>query len=148
MSKNNSENLVFEYFRTIHIISLLSKEKVESVLPKSMLMSHFNVIAHLSRNQDSQKPAMLASAFQVARPSMSNTLSKLENMKYIKIISDPNDGRSKLVQLTALGYESFQQAIQNLAPAFATLVNDIGMDVIERTLPDLKLISTYLDTNR
>ncbi|BCE03050.1 MarR family winged helix-turn-helix transcriptional regulator [Marinicellulosiphila megalodicopiae] len=148
MKKDETDNQVFEYFRAIHIIQQLSKEKVESVLPKSMLMSHFNVLAHLSRHNDTQTPAMLASAFQVTRPSMSNTLSKLENMKYIKILSDPHDGRSKKVQLTAFGEKSFQLAIQNIGPVFESMIKEVGMTVFENSLPDLKKISMYLDSNR
>ena len=148
MNNKTSDMQVFEYFREIHGIEPLTKEKDEQVLPKPMLMSHFNVLAHIIRSEGNHTPANLASVMQVTRASMSNTLAKLEKMEFINVISDPNDGRGKIIQLTQEGINAYQLAITKIAPVFKELIDSLGLDVFEKTLPELKKVSSYLDNNR
>lgn len=66
---------------------------MERILPNDMKSSHFGVINRLVRLEKKENPTDLACAFQVTRPSMTNTLQKLAAKGYITIESDLLDGR-------------------------------------------------------
>ena len=91
-----------------------------------MLALHFTVLNHLLREGEKESPAQLASAFQVSRPSMTNTLQKLERKQYIIIESDPFDGRGKQVLLNKKGRQAHAKALQTLAIGFNSLGKNLG----------------------
>lgn len=138
---------IFEFFRGVHIIAHLSQNRMEKALPGDMLLSHFSVLSHLVR-RDVTSPAELAEAFQVARPSMTNTLSKLEKMAFVSIKPDPNDGRAKIVAITAEGAAAHQQAIAAIAPLFGDIVEGLGAQAFIDLLPGMNKVKTFLDENR
>ncbi len=141
-------NPVFGFFTEISIIEHLTRIQMEKVLPNDMKSSHFSVLNHLVRTGKRSSPADLASAFQVARASMTNTIQKLEKVNYIEIKSDPLDGRGKLVLITKKGHKAHTQAVLALASGFAPLEKDLSQDLFIKILPSLNIIRQYMDTNR
>ena len=139
---------VFEFFRSVHIIQHLSQVRMEKALPGEMLQSHFGVLSHLIRSDDCKSPADLAALFQVSRPSMTNTLGKLEKMQFIRIRPNPEDGRAKLVEITDAGAKAQQAAIQAIAPMFADIVAVVGVETFQELLPDMNKIRQFLDDHR
>lgn len=148
--KENDQSVgpIMAFFRNIAIIEQLSKARMERALPDGMQASHFGVLSHMCNRTDKVSPAELAEIFQVARPSMTNTLQKLTSKNYITIIPDPNDGRGKLVQITEQGQQAFYKAIQAIAPLYESTVKALGVDVFEELLPGLDKVRLYMDNNR
>lgn len=158
MHESNNENIgetnqnrggaIFGFFKEISIIEHLSRSKMERVLPDDMKASHFGVLNHLVHRGKKESPAELASAFQVARPSMTNTLQKLENKAYVIIKADPKDGRAKLVAITTTGIKAHQKAMAALPQGYAKLVENLGEELFVSVLPALEKIRQYMDDNR
>ena len=121
---------------------------MERALPDGMQVSHFGVLSHMCHMNRMESPAELADIFQIARPSMTNTLQKLSAKDYIVIEPDPNDGRGKLVKITDKGRQAFSQAIQAIAPLYEDTVNTLGVDVFKELLPGLDKVRSYMDSNR
>lgn len=144
--KNNSP--IFGFFTEVSIIENLTKNRMEKVLPDDMKASHFSVLNHLVRLGKQESPAELASAFQVARPSMTNTLQKLEKKQYVTITPDPLDGRGKLVVITEQGKNIHQQAVIALSQGFRQLSEDLGLELFASLLPALQKIRQYMDEHR
>lgn len=150
MSDNHEPSMgpIMAFFRNISIIEQLSRARLERALPDDMQPSHFGVLSHLSNTQKKESPAELAATFQVARPSMTNTLNKLLKKDYIVIESDPKDGRGKLVSITEKGRTAFIAAISAVAPLYENTINTLGIDTFESLLPGLNKIRTFMDENR
>lgn len=152
MSENNKGSQavgpIMAFFRNIAIIEQLSRARMERALPDGMQASHFGVLSHMTHTNKKESPAELASIFQVARPSMTNTLQKLAAKDYIVIEQDPNDGRGKLVRITDEGRQAFGRAIQAIGPLYQDTVNTLGSETFEELLPGLDKIRSYMDKNR
>lgn len=144
----NKPNPIFGFFTEISILEHLSRAQMEKVLPDEMKASHFGVLNHLVRLNKKESPAELASAFQVARPSMTNTIQKLEKKDFIIIEADPLDGRGKLVVITEKGKHAHQQAVVALAKGFSAIGEDLGEDLFASILPTLHRIRQYMDNHR
>ncbi len=138
---------IFGFFRELSILEQLSRARIERALPDGMKASHFGVLNHLARVQKNT-PANIADAFQVTRPSMTNTLQKLEAKQYIVIEADPDDGRGKIVCMTDKGLEARNLAIQLIAPVFSDIVENVGIDVFTSALPLLERVRLYMDKHR
>ncbi len=145
---SDKQDPIFEFFRSVNIIQSLSQARLDQALPGDMLLSHFSVLNHLQHSQKANSPAELAEVFRVARPSMTNTLSKLEKMGLIKISADPNDGRGKLVTISTAGSKSLMEAMQIMPGVFAELVEQLGPDFFAKLLPGINKVRDLLDNNR
>ena len=84
---------LFEFFNEIGIINQLSSTRFERVLPPGLSLAQFSVLNNFARLGGTRTPAQLASAFQVTKGAMTNTLKKLAAGGYINITPDPADGR-------------------------------------------------------
>jgi len=139
---------LFEVFNEIGIIEQLSRARLEARLPDGMIAPHFSVLNHLIRVGDGPTPMQLARAFQVPKTSMTHTLKVLEKRAAIETRSNPNDGRSKQVWLTAKGRDIRDQAIQALAQDFSELAQGIDIEALKAIHPALTSLRKHLDTNR
>jgi len=144
----SQQDPVFEFFRSINIIQSLSQARVEQALPGEMLLSHFGVLNHLSVPDREPTPAELADSFQVKRPSMTNTINKLERMGFVRVRPDPTDGRSKRVSITTAGVKAHLAARNAMPPVFRDLVDEFGVEAFVALLPQLQAIKQFLDTHR
>lgn len=139
---------LFEFFREIAIIQQLSSTLLSQNLPGGLHSSHFGVISHLINVGEGRTPAAIASAFQVTKATMTNTLTKLSAAGYIKLEPNPEDGRSKLVYLTEAGRQFHGNAIGSLGPMMAKLQADLDVSALLAMLPKLQELRRYLDAAR
>jgi len=97
---------------------------------------------------DGKTPQKLASAFQVPKATMTNTLTVLTDRELIEMRANPDDKRSKLVFMTDKGRTFYGEAMASMGPALGGLVSelpDLDMDVL---LVELQKLRTFLDGNR
>ena len=139
---------LFELFNEIGIIQQLASSEFNRRLTDGLHVSHFSVINHLCRLGDGRTPLQLARAFQVTKPTMTNTLGKLSASGLVEIRANPEDGRSKLVFLTDDGRDFRDRAIATLFPLLDKLDEHFGAETAESVLPTLRRLRTYLDENR
>ena len=138
----------FALFNEIGIIQQLAGTEFNRRLPEGLHVSHFSVINHLVRLGDGRTPIEIARAFQVTKPTMTNTLAKLSARGLVEIRDNPADGRSKLVFLTKRGRAFRDEAIATLDPMIDALDKQLDVRTATRLLPDLQAIRTYLDEHR
>ena len=148
MSQNHQDPPVFRFFTEIGIIEQLIRAKLERVLPDGMKISQFAVLNHLVRLPGEWSPARLASAFQVTRAAMTNTLQRLESRGLIKIEADPGDGRGKLISLCQTGRDMREKCIGNISPFLAEMEKEFSEQDFLGALPFLEELRNYLDEHR
>ena len=95
---------LFALLNEIGIIDQLAQNRIESLLPDGLKVSHFAVLNHLVRLGDNCTPVQLSRAFQVTKGAITNTLQRLEARHLVSVVPDPEDGRAKRVRLTAYRY--------------------------------------------
>jgi DNA-binding MarR family transcriptional regulator len=120
----SADELMRHYFALLNeigIIAQLSRATFEAANAGEVTLPQFTVLNHLVRRGDGPSPLDLASAFQVPRASMTNTLQGLERQGLIETRPNPRDGRSKRVCLTPAGRAMRERCIDRLAPSIAAL---------------------------
>jgi len=147
MTKSSDPDL-FVFFNEIGIINQLATTQLERNLPNGLKASHFGVLSHFVRLGDNKTPMELASAFQVTKGAMTNTLQKLEERGLVRIKTNPQDGRSKLVTITAKGRRARADAIEAVTPMFTELMGLIPKEKVEKALPTLQEVRQILDEAR
>ena len=148
MSKKSQDSIVFQFLNEVGIIDQLARAKLESVLPDDLKMSHFIVLNHLARLDGDWSPVRLAKAFQVTKAAITNTLKRLESRGLVEVLSDPADGRGKLVRLTQAGRDMREQSISKVNPLLVDLQNNFGKNHFLTLLPMLEDIRKHLDEQR
>lgn len=139
---------IYQFFNEVGIIDQLATAHLEKVLPGGLKKSHFGVLSHMIRLEKRESPAQLASAFQVTRPSMTNTLQKLEAKGLVEIVPNPDDGRGKYALITQSGRETHKLAIEAVVPLMAQLLDTVPMKQIKAAMPLLETVRQYMDENR
>jgi len=142
------EALLSDFFRNITVIENLTQRWLQNQLPGKMLYSHYAVINYLIENPNTNNPAALADAFHVRRPSMTNTLGKLEKMGFVALRPHPTDGRAKLVLITDAGRNAHNAASTALASAYKEAVNAMGIELLKEIGPQLKVVHDFVSQTR
>lgn len=137
-----------QLFNEIAIIEQLSRSRFARVLPPGMTLSQFGVLNHFARLGGEYAPAALAAAFQVTRQTMTNTLQKLEAANLVALRPDPDDGRAKIVAITALGIAMRAECLARLAPVLTALDAIMPASEIAAMLPRLRDLRQRLDAAR
>lgn len=140
--------VLFTFFNEVGIIDQLARTAFERVLPRGMTVPQFSVLNHFVRLGGERTPARLASAFQVSRATMTNTLKRLEASGFIAVRPDPKDGRSKLIVITDAGRAMREECVRALAPLLAELTAMLDVEAIGAILPTLQEVRATLDENR
>lgn len=148
MESSKDTSAVYQFFNELGIMEQLVTTRLEKALPDSLNKSQFGVLNHMVRLGKIESPAQLASAFQVTRPTMTNTIQKLEAKGFVELKPNPVDGRGKIVVITDRGREIREIAIASLTPMFREIASELGVDVFERAAPYLEKVRIYLDENR
>lgn len=148
MPEKEQDPPIFQFFTEIGIIEQLARAKLERELPDGLKMSQFIVLNHLVRLQGKWSPARLASAFQVTKAAITNTLQRLESRGLVNIEADPSDGRGKLVSLTAVGRDMRETCIRNVGPLLVELEQEFGEQDFLMVLPFLQRVRNFLDDSR
>lgn len=139
----------FELLNEIGIIDQLAVSMFERAMPRGMTLAQFTVLNHFVRRGIAEaSPAVLASAFQVTRPTMTSTLGRMQRAGLVSINPDPADGRAKRVRLTEAGKamrDTCIAAVMPLLPLVGTALDDAEL---EQTLALLRRLRVRLDSAR
>jgi DNA-binding MarR family transcriptional regulator len=138
----------FRLFNEIGIIGQLSRSLLEARLPPGIVAAQFSVVNHLVRLGDGKTPLALAHAFQVPKNSMTHSLTVLVREGLIEFRNNPQDGRSKLVYITAAGRSFQAKTIDALAPDIARIAAAFPPEFVVRLIPDLERLRKFLDADR
>jgi len=138
----------FGFFNEIGIIQQLSRALFEARLPDGITVPHFTVLNHLMRVRDGQTPQAMATAFQIPKTSLTNTLSGLEARGLVETRRNPQDGRSKQVWLTDRGRAFRDEAIGMMAGDVAGLADHIDLADLEAAMPILEAVRKVMDKAR
>ncbi len=141
--------IAFDFFNEIGIIDQLAGTILERALPAGMTRAQFAVLNHFVRlDHHDRSPAQLASAFQVTRPTMTSTLSRLARDGLVAIRDDPADGRAKLVSLTPQGRAARDAAMIAVGTVLPLLDGILDPGEVETILPILRRLRMALDAAR
>jgi DNA-binding MarR family transcriptional regulator len=139
---------VFAFFNEIGIISQLSSAQLQKVLPDGLHPSHFAILNHLMRLGDGKTPASMASAFQITKATMTHSLGVLSKKDYIRLEANADDGRSKLVYITAKGKACRDQSIQLISQMIGEKMSDAQIEHMRHLIEPLSEIRKVMDENR
>ena len=146
---NPDDPLIFKVFNEIGIIDQLTTHAFTQVLPRGMSVAQFSVLNHFVRlGHDFRSPAQLAEAFQVARPTMSNTLARMERAGLIAIEPNPDDGRAKRVSLTERGKTVREDCLLRLHAPLKEVEQKVPGELFEQLDPLLTQMREILDQMR
>jgi len=143
---NDPRTTLFRIFNEIGIITQLGTAVLARRLPDGLHPSQFNLLGNLARLGDGKTPADLARAFQVPKPSMTNTLMQLEKRGLITMHIHPDDMRKKQIFLTDAGRTLYLEVIAEMQEPISQLAADI--DGLEEILPILQQLRQKMDNNR
>ena len=139
---------VFSFFTEIGIIDQLATAELQRALTPDMNPSEFGVLTHFSRRTHAETPTHLAKAFQMAKPSMTAILAKLENKGFVAIRAGARDRRRKYVRLTDAGRTAHAEALARIAPLMAQRLEGFDLQKIIAILPTLTDLRAHLDAAR
>ena len=142
------EALLFHLFNEIGIINQLATTAFERVMPHDLTIAQFTILNHCVRLGDNKTPAQLADILQVTRGTLTSTLGRLAEKRFISLVPDAADGRSKRVVLTAAGREARDAAIAAAQPLLETARLAMPSAMVVRMLPALEDLRRWLDANR
>ena len=148
---NKTEDLARLYFRMfneIGIISQLSSNRLERVLPPGMSIAQFSLLNHLVRLGGAWAPSRLARAFQVTKGAMTNTLQRLEAQGLIRVAIDPDDARGKRVEITEAGRKMREKCVRATGTVMGDIIKLVPADDVGAVLPFLERLRKTLDENR
>lgn len=146
---SDTDPLAFKVLNEIGIIDQLATSAFTDVLPRGMSVAQFTVLNHFVRlGHTSRSPTQLASAFQISRPTMTNTLARMERAGLVTIAPDPEDGRSKRVALTAAGHTMREDCLALLSGPLAAMQAHVPADLIAELAPRLARLREIMDQMR
>lgn len=137
-----------QLFTEIGVIDQLARNHLERSLPEGLSAAQFGVMNHFRRLGRVETPAELASAFQVTRGAMTNTLQRLAAHGYVQIVGDPKDGRVKRVTLTEAGARAHDEIMREVGPQFVALREALPQEDLQAALAVLQRLRAWLDARR
>lgn len=132
----------------IQIIAHLASNEFERLLPDGLTEAQYGVLNRLMRLGADETIGELAAAFQVAHPTMSSTVKRLESKKLIKLIPSSTDRRVKHVRITPAGEKMRQEVVREMEPELKTLIAQAPNIGWGEALKDLSALRMYLDERR
>jgi DNA-binding MarR family transcriptional regulator len=148
MAKSDDHELLFTYFNELNIVSQLSTGLFERNLVEGLTSSQFSVLNWFIRVDDVATPGRLATAFQVTRGAMTNTLKKLVGKGFISVEPDATSGRRKIVKLTLEGRKARDEAMKSVYPLLDEFSKAFDLDEIKQQIAAIERIRRYLDDYR
>jgi len=145
---NDTPPPIFQLFNEIGIIQQLSRAFFEERLPDGLTLPHFSVLNHLTRLGEGRTPVQIATAFQVPKNSMTNTLSGLETRGLIEVRPHPKDRRSKTIWLTDAGRTFRTEAMARVSRDMAPLLPEMDPEGVAQTLSFLTHLREVMDRAR
>ncbi len=132
----------------IGIIAQLMETRAAKVLAAhAMPFPQYVMLNHFSHQPDAPKTITgIARALQQPQPGVTKTVQKMVARRFLRVAPAPEDGRSKLLYLTAKGREAHTKALAALAPAFADLFAGWKPAELDELFGKLDRLKVWLDT--
>jgi len=141
----DSDPDIFKLLTEIDMIAHMAKKEFERTLPNGMTQAQFGVLNRLTRLDILETISELAKAFQVAQPTMTSTLKKLQAKSFVNFIPDAQDGRIKRVAITKAGQTARSKILQNTGMALADFEQEFRRLPYDVLLTELGGIRSYLE---
>jgi DNA-binding MarR family transcriptional regulator len=147
---NNQHKQIQEMATFLGIVSQLYTTRMEQLLRHHQLtLSQLSLLSHLSRSEQREHTiSELTAAMEINQPGVTKLVQRLEAQNLIAVQASPFDSRKKLVSITALGYETFQNTVLALAPDTTRWFADWDREECARFLQSLQKLAAWLDENR
>ncbi len=140
--------VVFGFFTEIAILDQLATAELTRALSPEINPSEFGVLTHFVRLDHAVTPTYLARAFQMAKPSMTAILTKLDRKGFVSIRAGAKDRRRKFVSLTAAGRAAHERALARVAPLMAARLSGFNISDIAAIMPVLSALRAHMDAAR
>lgn len=140
--------LAFQVLNEVGILSQLSANRAARLLAPGLNLSQFSLLNHFSRLGGERSLVQLASAMQVTKAAMTNTVARLQAKGLLSVQPDPLDGRGKRVSLTPAGLAARQQAVQQLGQGLAAMGSAVSPQELAAALLALRKLRVWFDENR
>lgn len=105
--------------------------------------AHFAVFQHLTPT--GSRITELAEQAQITKQSMSALVNHVETCGYVEYVSDPEDGRAKIVRLTARGWALDTAARAIMQATEAEWASKIGAERFEQLKQTLRELVAALE---
>lgn len=140
--------LEFQVLNEIGIIAQLAQNRAGRLLAPDLNMSQFIVLNHFVRLGGERSLVRLASAMQVTKGAMTNTVARLHAKGWLALRDDPADGRGKLAGLTPAGKAVRNRSVAKLRDGLAGMTSEVSADELADALLTLRKLRAWLDRNR
>lgn len=100
------------------------------------------LLPHLS--SEGVRPSALARRVEVSKQAVGQALGDLESRGFVEMVSDPADGRARLVRLTPAGLAAFDDGRRVLAFFEAALAARVGRGRMETLTATLQTVHAVL----
>ena len=152
MAKDTEElaGLRFQVLNWIGIVAQLSSTLVNQRLaPMDLSYSQFVILNHMTfRGEDGLTVTDIARAIQAPQPGVTKTVQKLLDKQLLKAVPNPEDGRSKILFLTASGKRVRAKAVKDLSEMAAPPFEGIPATRLRSMLTDLDQLKIWFDDHR
>lgn len=101
-------------------------ERLEAAGFSGIRPAHSRLFESLDQQGPGTRLSVLATRAQMTHQSMSELVGAMERGGYVERVSDPADGRARLVRLTPFGHEMMRTALAELAEIQAAWLRRIG----------------------
>lgn len=137
---------LFALLTEVGIIAHLTATRFDRAAPGGLNFAQFGLLNHFARTgKPFETPARLASAFQVTKGNMTNTVQRLEGLGFVTVEPDPDDGRGKRVSPTPAGLAAHAKAVEQLRPQYEALTAGLERAAIEAALPAIRALRLAFD---
>lgn len=140
--------LHFQLLNEVGILGQLSANRAARLLAPGLNLSQFTLLNHFSRLGGERSLVQLASAMQVTKAAMTNTVARLHSKGLLAVQPDPQDGRGKRVSLTPAGLAARQQAVQQLGQGLVGMASAVDAQELAQALTALRKLRVWFDANR
>lgn len=106
--------------------------------------SHTALIPHLAL--EGSRITALAAAMQISKQAVSQVVEELEEMKVVRRVPDPADGRAKLVKLTSSGRKSMLSGLALLTALQAELAEVVGDEAMKDLGTTLTALLAHIES--
>ena len=145
--------LPFRIVNWIGIIEQLASNAANRVLaPLDLPLPQFILLNHFTNRPAAEAGGhtimAVAKALQQPQPGITKTVQKLVDKGFLAERANPEDGRSKLLRMTARGVAAHRAAIAALMPELARAFEGWSDKEMQRLFADLDRLKVWLDTDR
>lgn len=148
-SLGERERLLWELLTSVGICAQLLTTRATETLGEELPPPQFTMLNHFVRVPPPVKTVgEIARAFQAPQPGITKTAQKLIAKGFLAAEEDPEDGRRKLLSLTAAGRAAHMAALVRLRPDADLIFGDWSDADLQGLKQPLFRLKHWLDNNR